>query len=196
MDTGDLTIDADTTGRDLIAVFTEDEVSCIRSALSEDAYTALLDKPALEFDDPAFVFSGECLSAESNTTIVVGVMAADAGGLSPDSTSCLRDAVAAEDPASFWSNDPVDGLGAAFIIDSILCVTDEESTRQDANAGRDPFLAPSQLQCIVDAAGREKLIALFDALNDPTADGPPFDLLTGLLPAMQTCGVDIFASAG
>ena len=196
MDTGDLTIDDDTTGGDLIAVFTEDEVSCIRNALTEDAYTALLDKPALEFDDPAFVFPGECLSAESNTTIVVGVMTADAGGLSADSTSCLRSLVGAQNPASFWSDDPVDGLGAAFIIDSILCVTDEESARQDANAGRDPFLAPSQLQCIVDAAGREKLIALFDALNDPTAGGPPFDLLTELLPAMQTCGVDIFASAG
>ena len=53
MDTGGLTINADTTGGDLIAVFTEDEVSCIRNALTEDAYTALLDKPALEFDDPA-----------------------------------------------------------------------------------------------------------------------------------------------
>ena len=90
MDTGDLTIDDDTTGGDLIAVFTEDEVSCIRNALTEDAYTALLDKPALEFDDPAFVFPGECLSAESNATIVVGTMAYDAGGLSADSTSCLR----------------------------------------------------------------------------------------------------------
>ena len=175
VDTDGLTINADTTGRDLIAVLTEGEVSCIRSALTEDAYTALLDKPAIEFDDLGFVFPGGCLSAESNATLIVGVVAYDSGGLSADSTSCLRDAVAAENPASFWSNDPTDGLGAAFIIDSILCVTDEESARQDANAGRDPFLAPSQLQCLVDAAGREKLIALFDALNDPTAGGPPFE---------------------
>ena len=41
MDTGGLVIDVDTTGRDLIAVLTEGEVSCIRTALTEDAYTAL-----------------------------------------------------------------------------------------------------------------------------------------------------------
>ena len=198
MDTGGLVIDADTTGRDLIAVLTEGEVSCIRTALTEDAYTALLDKPAVDLNDPAFVFPGECLSAESNATLIVGVMIHDSGGLSAGSTSCLRDTVAAENPASFWSNDPevLASFGATFYIDSTLCLTDEEAAKQNENIGSESFIAPSDLGCLVDAAGKEKLSALFIALNDPTAAGPPFDLLTQLLPAMQTCQVDLSASAG
>ena len=196
MDTGEFTIDADTTGRDLIAVLTEGEVSCIRNALTEDAYTALLDKPALDIDDPEFVFPGECLSAESNATLVVGTMAYDAGGLSADSTSCLRDAVTAEDPASFWSDDPevLASFGATFFIESTICLTDEESAMMDASLGTEPFITPSQLRCIVDAAGKEKLVTLFNAMGGPLDD--LFPLVTEINPTLETCGVDIFASAG
>ena len=197
MDTGGLTINADTTGGDLIAVLTEDEVSCIRNALTEDAYTALLDKPAVDLNDPAFVFPGECLSAESNATLVVGVMAYESRGLSAGSTSCLRDTVAAENPASFWSNDPevLASFGATFA--STPLSPDRRGGCQAERKHRQRVIhAPSDLGCLVDAAGKEKVIALFIALNDPTAAGPPFDLLTQLLPAMQTCQVDLSASAG
>ena len=102
----DFTVDESTMGRDLIAVLTEEEVSCIRNTLREDGYATFLRAPALQFDSPELGFPGACLSAESTATVVSAVMDADAGGLSADSRTCLHHAVAAQDPAPLLGRRP------------------------------------------------------------------------------------------
>ena len=85
MDTGDLTIDADTTGRDLIAVLTEGEVSCIRNALTEDAYT--------RSSTSRLSISMTRQSSRVNVSVPNRTRRRrhESGGLSAGSTSCLRD---------------------------------------------------------------------------------------------------------
>ena len=142
----DFTVDESTTGRELIAILTEEEVSCIRNTLGEDGYATFLRATALQFDSPELGFPGACLSAESTATVVSAVIDADAGGLSADSRTCLHHAAAAQDPALFWGDDPeVQSSGsfsAAFFIDSLLCMTDEEAAKQNENAGSESFIPP------------------------------------------------------
>ena len=191
----DFTVDESTTGGELIAVLTEEEVSCIRTTLGEDGYATFLRAPALQFDSPELGFPGACLSAESTATVVSAVMDADAGGLSAESRTCLHHAVAARDPALFWGDDPEGqssgSFSAAFFIDSLLCMTDEEAARRDENIGGESFIAPSDLRCIVDAAGKEQIVALFDAMSSSAEESFPFDLLAELVPALQSCSVDL-----
>ena len=191
----DFTVDESTTGRDLIAVLTEEEVSCIRTTLGADGYATFLRAPALQFDSPELGFPGACLSAESTATVVSAVMDADAGGLSADSRTCLHHAVAAQDPALFWGDDPEGqssgSFSAAFFIDSLLCMTDEEAARRDENLGGESIIPPSDLRCIVDAAGKEQIVALFDAMSSSAEESFPFDLLADLVSALQSCGVDL-----
>ena len=193
----DFTIDANTTGHDLLAVLTAGEVSCIRNALSQDAYTTFLGTSAL---DPALELPGECISAESTSIIIIGRTDTNVGGLSPDSTGCLRSLIAAQNPDLIWSTNSEDLASInAFSIDFVLCLTDEESAKLFPNTGTEPFIAPfiapSQLRCMVDAAGKEKLVALFTAPSNSSAL-PLVELFTELLPAIRICGVDpqVFAS--
>ena len=190
----DFTVDESTTGRDLIAVLTEEEVSCIRTTLGEDGYATFLRAPALQFDSPELGFPGACLSAESTATVVSAVMDADAGGLSADSRTCLHHAAAAQGPALFRGDPEGQGSGsfsAAFFIDSLLCMTDEEAARRDENLGGESIIPPSDLRCIVDAAGKEQIVALFDAMSSSAEESFPFDLLADLVSALQSCGVDL-----
>ena len=54
----------------------------------------------------------------------------------------------------------------------------------------------SGLRCIVDAAGKEQVVALFDAMSGSSEASFPFDLLADLVPALQSCGVDLIEQTG
>ena len=59
---------------------------------------------------------------------------------------------------------------------------------RDANLGTVPFITPSQLRCIVDGAGKEKLVTLFNAMGGPLDDLST--IVTEINPTLERCGVD------
>ena len=57
-------------------------------------------------------------------------------------------------------------------------------------------IPPSNLRCTVDAAGKEQLVALFDTMSSSAGASFTFYLLADLVPALQSCGVDLVEQTG
>ena len=57
-------------------------------------------------------------------------------------------------------------------------------------------IPPSDLRCTVDAAGKEQLVALFDTMSSSAGASFTFYLLADLVPALQSCGVDLVEQTG
>ena len=88
---------ADVTGKDIVEVmFSEDEQSCIREAIGDDAYAMLLESnplgPAAQGTTTIF---GECLSQETSVTLfLAGFQVVAGGAISDASMTCVGNAVA------------------------------------------------------------------------------------------------------
>ena len=78
------------TGGDIFAVLTESEAACVREALSEEQFAAVLEATPLEAVTIAAAAS-PCVSADTNASIFAVGIAGAIGGLSEESYSCVRD---------------------------------------------------------------------------------------------------------
>ena len=123
---------------DIIAVIPESEAACIREALTDEEYAALLGSTAAK----AFAISDsvtECISQESYVPIFVSVIGSQTGGLSDNSQACITEFagghpryIALVNPASLdFSSTSVQDL--VEIADNGIrvweCFTDEELLR-------------------------------------------------------------------
>ena len=82
----------DVTGQHIAAtLFTEEEQTCIRDAVGEDAYAVLLESnPLTPEAQGSTTFFGECLSPETAVVLfLAGFQGATGGAISENSLNCI-----------------------------------------------------------------------------------------------------------
>ena len=190
--TAPLAIGAETLGRDLIAMFTEDESSCIRDRIGDDAYEELLDSPVAAPGGGIEPLPLDCLSAEKAADLAVASVSAIAGGMTSDSKVCLRTLYAGAGMLEFpmgTSNEPEEIL---FALRFLTCITDEEAMALSSQPGGDPMgvFMPSALRCVDEVVGIEKFVDTLagDLLTE--SSGQTAQAVEELREVLGVCGVD------
>ncbi len=184
-----MTFDENTTGRDLMALLSEDEQSCVRDRLGGETVDALLEQPVLSID-PTTEFPLDCIAEETAAEISIAFLDQEAGGLTPESRTCVRDLYATAG-VDILNPDAMDSPASlAFGIEFLSCLTDEEAV-SIGMAEESPF-TPSQIRCVKEQLGEEGFAAFFAAFamaeEDPTK---LFQALAQAAPAFEACGVEL-----
>lgn len=142
---------------------------------------------------------GECLERQTSATLFVGFLSALTGGLSDESKACVREVYAASE--STIITQPTDAPGAddlALYLDAVVCLTEEEYAAGGLLDEEGTAMFPhSQLTCLVEQAGSEKLAAFMTGFGDPA--GPTSDtleLLGEISGAFTACGIPLASPGG
>ena len=112
------------TGKDLAeALFSEEEQTCIREAVGEDAYAVLLESNPLSPEaQGSTTFFGECLSQETAVVLfLAGFQGAAGGQISADSLNCIGNAALPYHAVLFEAE-----LDPAVQFSLIGCLTGQE----------------------------------------------------------------------
>lgn len=168
---GSFTITGETTGHELLAALSETEAECVRTSQSGWMEGTFNDAPVVEsitlYGAGAFPFT--CLTSGSTADLGIGVVNAQAGGLSPATLSCLDDYFAGnpvipEPEGTIWKEH------GPFTYNFVVCLTDEESDAQlDVVVGAPPF-KPSVLRCMLEQPGA---LEAWAALMNVGGENPP-----------------------
>ena len=185
----DLVITDSTTVGDIMAVFSAEEVSCLRDAVGADLFDSIQGIP-IATAPPGTLDSlpFECLGPENLIGVQIALMSAETGGLSAETRSCIRE-IAMENPgllggAEPSSPDEVSALIGAG-IQMQLCLSDEEAARFAGQSGGE-LPPPAVMQCLEEQlGGLEDFMAIFSgAEQDP-------EKLLGIFAAAQACGLEM-----
>ena len=168
------------TGGDILGMLSETEQACIRSRFGDETVNALLQQP-LDSIEGEFPF--DCLGSESAANIAITFMGQSIGGLTPESEACLREVYAASGVPLISGEDSGD---LTAILDFLPCLTDEEAA---ALMGED-FLTPSQIGCLIEQVGEEKLKTLLSGLGSDAPSPDTMAILGEVLQAFGACGID------
>ena len=186
-------IDETTTGADLIAALSESETDCLRSAVGDAGYQAIQGLTLSESITGFDAFPLQCLEAANAIDLVAGMMSLQAGGLSDDSLSCMKD-VFAEHGVPGATMDMTDSMRSFITMQ--LCLTDEEAMALDTSGGEDPLPLPSQLRCVSEQTDLENLFIVYQAFADlamsdeqPTPAPEMLAAVAAIMAAQEACGI-------
>ena len=189
------TIDRDTPGSAILESFTEQEVACINAELGDEAFQALMEQP-VSAASPDFQFPFHCLSQEAAIGLTINLLSGQAGGLTPESQSCLQGFYAeygvepqVEDPAAAIE------YGLRFS----LCLTDEEAQAlADPSDPTGGLPKPSELRCISEHTDIGNLATVVEAFllsfgGDLSAEPSQemMEAMTGMMAAAAACNLDL-----
>ena len=185
-----LVIDDNTLGGEVVASFSEDEISCIRAEMGGAGFQSFLDQPVSTNDPSMFPF--DCLTEETAIKLNVTLLSGQLGGLSPDSEACLG-IFYTEHGFSPPETDPAAAFGYAIRFQ--LCLTDEEAQAIGGPAGDDGFLPPSDLRCVAshtDVVNYVTFLMGFGLMVE--GGGEPSEEMTAamneLFAAYEACGLE------
>ncbi len=188
-------IDETTTGADLIAVLSESEVDCLRTAVGDEGYQAMQGMTLAQSLTGIDVFPLQCLEPANAIDLSAGMMSLQAGGLSDDSLACVKGVFAEHGMLGAAMNE-TDAM--RLVITMRLCLTDEEAMAMDASGGGDPFPPPSQLRCISEQTDLENLFIVYQALvtldtgmDEPTPEPEMLSAVAEIMAAQEACGIPI-----
>ena len=184
-----LAIDESTVGRDIIDTLAEDEAACIRETLGDAIFGALLDTPVMTAEPTFDAFPFDCLSAETSANLTVSLMAAQAGGLTVETASCLHAFIVEN------GMEPPDNPEEAILysLGQVMCFTDEEAAALLGPGEEDAPLTPSQLRCVSTHTDLENIVTVMTNLGALMGETPPpeFTQAMGeLFVALGACGID------
>ena len=202
-ETGEFTVTESTTGADVMALLSESEIACVSAEIDPEAAQALIGAPLLENLELLDAFPIECLATEKAVVLSIALLDAETGGLSAETKTCLGD-LYTENPAMLSSEEQNTPEAAAFGIEYILCLTDEEAdammmarmdnlTEEEAEALRSAGggegavgFKPSVMRCVMEELGGvETYLAI---ISSDSSD--PSEFLK-LIAAFTACGVDM-----
>ena len=184
-------IDETTLGSDIVAMVSEAEVECIRGALGEEGYAAMQATPVLMFAD-SLEMVADCFSPELSASIAIGLMSAQVGGLSAESSACLKDFYAEYGATGPDESDPAASIVYMFTFQ--MCMTDEEAMA--FSGGDESMPLPSELRCLTAQTSIENLTILLtglEALFTGNASPEMMQALQELQAASEVCGVDLLS---
>lgn len=192
-------IDERTLGRDFIDGLPPEEAACVRGRLGDEAFAALLDRPVLTGGVDLAAFPIGCLGWQAALDLVVAGTAAETGGLSRDSETCIRTTFANVDIASFAESftDTMGGeaMGPALIGDAVgllvgfmLCLSEEEAAAFDL-FGNEEGPSLQDLRCVLERVQITEIAALLE--NFAGGEGAPPS--PGTLAALEACNINLFS---
>ena len=189
----DLVFNETTTGRDVMAFFSEDEVACVRSTLGDDVFNMLIDTPVMGGSETTPDFPFECLTPENTTGFGVAMISAQAGGLSAESRSCIKD-IAASNPSVLGFQEPTSESDFAALlasgIEMQLCLTDEEAMALAGGEGGGELPPPSVMRCMEERLGsQEEFLESFLSMFSGEATDP--EALLAVFAAAEECGLEM-----
>ena len=184
-----MAIDETTLVGDFIGSLSEAEQSCIRSALGDEVVAALQDQPLIAAAASFAEFPVNCLADETAANIPIASMSQSIGGLTPESEACLREVYAASGGSLMLGEG---GGDLAAILDFLPCLTEDEAA---ALIGED-FLTPSQIGCLIEQVGEEKLRILLSGLGSDAPSADALAVLGEVLQAFGVCGIDASVLGG
>ena len=189
----DLVFNETTTGRDVMAFFSEDEVACVRSTLGDDVFNMLIDTPVMGGSGTTPDFPFECLTPENTTGFGVAMISAQAGGLSAESRSCIKD-VAAANPGVLGFQEPTSESDFAALlasgIEMQLCLTDEEAMALAGGEGGGELPPPSVMRCMEERLGsQEEFLEMFLSMFSGEVTDP--EALLAVFAAADECGLEM-----
>ena len=121
------------------------------------------------------------------------MMSLQAGGLSDDSQSCIKD-VFAEFGVPSETMSETDSLRSFITMQ--LCLTDEGAQTLDKSGGEDPLPLPSQLRCLSEQTELENLFIIYQAFvnlesstEPPTPSPEMTKAVAEIMAAQETCGI-------
>ena len=186
-------LDTSSTGGSLAALLSEDERSCLRTALA-DRYDAFRDAPLIE-DGNGLAGAAEvadCLTPESFAGFVVAMFSATAGGLSGETRSCLAD-VFVGDPRgalAFAAGEPSDDAPDSVSVKAVSCFTPEEAAAMTPE-GEGPPPDTAGLRCLTEELmkldGGEDVLRIISTA-DPAGLTQEQSALLGQ--AVNACGIE------
>ncbi len=186
-------IDETTTGAELIAALSEDEADCLRSAIGDASYQAIMNLTLSESATSFDMFPVECLEQGNAIDLTVAMMSLQAGGLSNDSQSCIKDVIS-ELGVPSESMSETDAMRSYITMQ--LCLTDEEAQALDPSSGEDGLPLPSQLRCVSEETDLENLFIVYQAFaelgssTEPPTPSPEMTMAVAeIMAAQEACGI-------
>lgn len=179
-------VSADTLGRSIVERLTDAETECIREQLGDQAFEDLLDSPVVGGVAGDATIPYECLGRETGAALAVAVISAQAGGMRTESEDCLRRLFLSGESGAFdffatQQNNDADSI--VFVLNFLLCLTDEEAEALAEQPGGFEAFRPSALRCATEHVSVEELAGLFE-----TADGAPPAISPELIQVLAGCG--------
>lgn len=193
-------LDMSSTGQDLVAFLTDEEVACLANALG-DGYARMLETPLVEFGEAgapleegridAFPLS-ECFTTERAASMSLSLFSATAGGFSAETQDCI---------ARLLNDDPtiaeVFGRGQTAIdgpavLKVIGCLTPEEAqalTPPDEGPAPDPTDIACLIEELEGVSSGDRIIAVLSGA-DTSGRGLTIEESAALGQAVEACGIE------
>ncbi len=184
-------LDGASTGAQLIAALSDSEADCLRSTIGDEGYEALQGLTLTQIPAGFDTFPMHCLEPANAIDLSVAMMSIQAGGLSDDSSDCIKDVF---DELGLPSENMTEEDSLRSVMFMQLCLTDEEARALDISGGEDLFPTPSQLRCISGHTDLENLFVLQQVLADLGAsDAEPspeaLAAIAEIIAAYEACGI-------
>ncbi len=188
-------LDRSSTGSDLVALLTDEEVSCLRNELGA-SYQAMLEAPLTEvtligedgdFDPPLQV---PCLTPEHQTSASLSMLSVAAGGLSAGSRDCILQLLS-DDPVLAEAVGSGDAFMGPAMLEFIACLTPEEAAA--LSPGGEPAPNPKDIACLMQelegTSSGERIIAVLSGA-DASGEGLTMKESAELGQAVEACGIE------
>ena len=182
----ELEITPDTTVGDIMESLSAGEVACVRNAIGASAFDAIRGIALASVPSGTADLPFGCLTPENAIGINIAFMSAEAGGLSTETRSCMRN-VAIENPGVLGIGEPPANPAAlaGATMQMHLCMSDEEAAALGDGTGIQ-LPPPSSIRCLVEElGGTEALITIF------SGEQPNEEAMFGLLSAALACDVEL-----
>ncbi len=189
----DWNLGASSTGSDLVALLSEEERSCLQTALG-DRHGVFLSTPFSEDGnlDTGSTEVADCLTPESTAGIVIAMFSDSAGGLSAETRGCLADVFTANPQGvlALAAGAPPGDAAGSISFDVLSCLTPEEAAAMTpSDEGPPPDTAG--LRCLTEELmkleGGEEVVRILS-----TADPAGLTLEQSALlgQAVDSCGIE------
>ena len=191
-------LDRSSTGRDLAALLTDEEVSCLRNELGA-SYQAMLEAPLIGEAGELLEGGGigpspqvPCLTPEHQISASLSVFSVAAGGLSAGSQDCIVQLLIDRYPAVAEGRGLIDDGQGPVMLRFIACLTPEEA------AALTPFVPgpvpnPNDIACLIqeleDTSSGERIIAVLSGA-DASGEGLTMKESAELGQAVEACGIE------
>ncbi len=161
------TLGANSTWQDVVgALFTDEESACVRDAVGEETYAAMLNQPFLDqsLESNANAVA-HCLSQESQVDLYLAAMSGAAGGgISTESLACLK-AGLIDTGEDFFADEIQPAVAVVFLN----CLSEDELAALASSSALEPDEGTSEttpLELLRAQAGLDPNVqALFDCLD-------------------------------
>ena len=193
-----LELDTSSTGKDLVALLTDEEVSCLENTLGAD-YQKMLEAPLVgeagavsESDGSDSSPLTQCLTVEHVASVSISMFSIAAGGFSAGTQECITQLLR-DDPAiaEALGRQDESAVGEAM-LEFIACLTPEEAAALTP-PGEGPAPNPNDIACLMKqlegTSSGERIIAVLSGA-DASGKGLTTEESAALGQAVEACGIE------